>query len=269
MKRISTLSLILTVAISLTSCLNGLDDDYIECGQDIGFIKTVNNIKCAATSYGLVTSPEIKNLQSGECYILGYQITEAAVDGVYNASRVFNISENPLPQTALKTGKPAESTSVAVNDFYIPFYASTDYMDDRWVFNYVASVKNNEKITAEFYYNEDNQIDKNGINVKGSDKIIIDVYFRRNGTPDSSSTVKTKSFSYVGNMRYLRDFALNPENSLDVTKDKYGRYYKIIFIQFRYHKYVSATKSEVTYLGSWENSYAQKSYFMVQNFYID
>jgi hypothetical protein len=269
MKRISALSLILTVAISLTSCLNGLDDDFIECGQDIGYITTNNGIKCAATSYGHITSPEIKNLKTGECYIMGYQITEASVDGIYNAKRVFNISENPLPQSAITIGKPADSTSVAISDLFIPFYSSSEYIEDRWVFNYVASVKNNEKITAEFYFNKDNQIDKDGVNIKGQNKIIIDIYFRRNGSPDTTSVAKLKGFTYVGNLRELRSFAFNPEYSKEVSKGTNGGIYKILLIQFRYHKYVSATKSEIAYLGSWENSYTQKSYFMVQNFYAD
>lgn len=270
MRKIKALPIISTVVLllALTSCLNNYEgENYIECGRDIGFITTNNGIKCAATSYGYITSSEIKSLKMNECYYLGYQITELPVDGVYNANKVFHVSENPLAQTELKIGKQSDSLSVAVKDLRVPFFSSSEYLDDRWVFDYTALTRNNEKVIANFYFDKDNQIDKYGNNIKGKNKLIIDVYFTKDVTTDSSIVAREKQFSSVGNLKSLRTFAFTPEYSSEVSRGDKGSMYMAVLVQFRYHKYISANKSEIAYLGSWDSVTSQKPFYIVVYYY--
>jgi hypothetical protein len=269
MKKTTPLRIILTVVISLTlfSCID--DDDFITCGQDIGFITTENGIKCAATSYGYVTSPEIKSLSLNECYILGYRITNLPVNGIYTADQVYHVSEKPIPQTALQIRKPTDSSSVAVQDLNILFYAHTNYMGDRWMFTYSALAKSDENISAHFFYDKDNQMDKSGNNIKGKNKLIIDVYFTKTSPAGSNTEVKERTFSAVGNLEGLRAFAFTPEYSQEVSTNQYGKMYMAVQIQFRYHKYIAANTFETAYLGSWNGENDHRVYDLIEYYYTN
>jgi|GEM_PF-3777863 len=246
--RKTTLCVLIGTLFVLTSCLND-DDNVIQCAQDLGYIKTVNNTVCAATSYGYVTSPEIQRLKPNECYILGYTITRAAQNDIYTADNVFNISTKPLGQTSLlQAAPPVESVnSASVSNLNIPIYSSTTYMGDRWMFNYSALAKDSTKITAYFYYDKDNQVDKDGKNVKQENKVILDVAFVKTEVNGDNSVAKERRFASIGNLESLRTFP----NFKKVESNPGGGLYATLLVQFRYHKYISTDKSELSYLGAW------------------
>lgn len=235
----------------LSSCLDE-GGNAIECARDLGYITSVNNTVCAATSCGYVTSPEIQKLKQKECYSLGYTITNSPQNNIYVADRVFHISEQPLPQTSLVQETPPDLTenNIAVNDLNIPIFWSTSYMGDRWLFNFSALTKDKSNVTARFYYDKNNQIDKDGKNVKEENKVIIDVVFIKTESTDDNSVAKMRNFSSIGNLESLRAFP----NFNKVTTDPNGKMYATLLIQFRFHKYISKDKSEISYLGVWNNA---------------
>lgn len=262
------ISLFITAVISasiFTSCLDN-DDNNIECPNDIAYITYHDSVKCAATSCGYVTSPEIKNLKLDECYILGYEITKPSINNIYTAERVYNISEKPLKQTCIQTGAPSARDSFAVSDLKVPFFSPTEYLGDRCMFTYSIPYSNNLSLTPHIYFDPNNQIDKDGNNIKGKNKIIVDIYFSKN---DSTSGNNNYRQSFIGNMKDLRNFIFTSEYSNEISTYENGGRYIAVMVQFRYHKFVYPNKSVISYIGNWDkNSYAG-TYYMIAILYTN
>jgi hypothetical protein len=251
------------------SCIDNDDSYYIKCERDIGFITTKNNIKCAATSYGYITSPEIRLLTLNECYFFGYQISDAPVHDVYTASQIFNKPKEPIPQTLLQIGQPDDSNTVAIRDLHVLFSTSTNYLGDRWIFAYSAPIRGDEKVTAHFYYDKNHQTDQSGNNVKGKNKLIIDVYFTKTSSTESKEALQENYFTTTGNLESLRAFAFTPEYSKEVTTEPNGSMYMAVKIVFRYHQYITANQSAVTYVGSWNKDVNQNVYSIIEYYYTN
>jgi len=262
----SKLIVIIGNLLMLSSCIDE-GSNTIECAQNLGYITSVNNTVCAATSCGYVTSPEIQKLKQKECYVFGYTITSYAQNNVYLADRVYHISEQPLLQTSLVQETPPVLTenNIAINNLSIPIFWSTSYMGDRWLFNFSALSKDKSKVTAHFYYDKNNQIDKEGKNVKEENKVIIDVVFIHSESTEDNSVAKMRNFSSIGNLESLRAFP----NFNKVTTDPNGKMYATLLIQFRFHKYISKDKSEISYLGVWNkvNSCYERVYYLTEAYF--
>jgi hypothetical protein len=237
-------------SMALFSCLNE-EDNYIECRSDIGFITYENGVKCAATSNGYITSTEIKSLILNECYTFGYQITDPPVNGIYKVEKVYNISEKPLTQTSLQIGKPLKIDTLDVWDIDIPIFAPSTYMGDRWVFTYSSITKERENVIASFFFDKDNQMDKNGNDANGNNEIILDIYFTKADSLNSGCEIEEKRFATVANLESLRTFSFTSEYSKNFSIDMFGGMYKSVQILFRYRKFLKSGKSEIAYLGSY------------------
>lgn len=252
MKTIKPKTTLISVLIAsfFTSCLNN-DSNLIESIQDLGYITTVNNTVCAATSCGYVTSPEIKSLRLNECYILGYEINDPAQNGIYTADNVFNISESPVPQTRLNIGTPPSENILSTESLDILSFAPTSYLGDRWLLKYSISLDDNEIAAANYYYDENNQIDARGDDISDENKVIIDVYFTKTDTLDNNDVADHGKYLSIGNLESLRS-AYTPDYSRS-TASQDGKKKVNVLLQFRYHKYVGAnTTPEVSYLGNWD-----------------
>lgn len=255
----------IVTALALSSCLKD-QDNSIQSDQDLAFITTVNDTKCAATSSGYVTSPEIQALTQEECYIIGYRLTTPPVNGIYTAEQVVNVSTTPLPQTALYEGLPAneQENNLAVEDLYIPFYFPTDFMGDRWLFKYSTAIEEGKNVTVRFYYNAANQIDKEGDDISTKNKIIIDVYFdKHDATLAETRAANSKSHLAIANLESLRTL-YNP-NFDNHTGIYNGKKYVNVQLLFRYHRYIDPVRpSEISYIGNWD-SYSSVYMQFVEN----
>ncbi len=234
----------------LSSCL-GDQSESIESGKDLAYITTFNNTKCAATNCGYITSTEIQAMALGECYLVGYSISTPAVNGIYTPDRVINVSVTPLPQSPLREGTPLseQENNFAVDNLTIPFFYPTRYMGDRWIFKYAATLNSNEKLIPRYYYDANNQVDKNGDNIKNKNMVVIDVYFEKVITTNQP-TSGMNEYLTIANLESLRnlympDFSQGTSTSTGKNVD--------VQILFRYHMNKGAgVPSEISYVGNWE-----------------
>jgi len=135
------------------------------------------------------------------------------------------------------------------------------------MFTYWASLKDKDQLTAHFYYDKNNQIDSNGINVKGKGNFIIDVYFTKSTSAGDASVAKERCQSSIGNLESLRSFAFLPEYCPGALQNQGGGLYDLGLLQFRYHKYVSPGQSRVCYLGTWDRETLQRQYYIIETLY--
>lgn len=255
MKFLHILSIL--IAISLSSCLSD-HESSIESSRDIAYVTTIDNTPCVATSSGYVSAPLVKELKQQECYIIAYKITDLSNNGIYQTNDMTNISGSPLPQTALREASPTPDPKygLAVKDLNIPIFAATDYMGDRWLFNYTATISKNENVISYFYYDKNNQIDENGKDISKDNKIIIDILFSKSEIV-RSATMEDKKHLTVGNLESLRRMYTPDYSKGDSEKGV------PVLIQFRYRKYINENRPyEETFFGSWSTNGTSRVYYM-------
>lgn len=262
MKNVRTTPYSLLAILFLTSCLNDSNNGVsLESPRDIAYITTINDTECAATSSGYITHPLVYELQQDECYIVAYRVSASDSQGIYNADMMKNISGAPLPQTKIIEGTSGKITnnSIAVDDLTIPVYSASNYMGDRWLFNYTSSQNKAEKLTAHFYYDRENQIDEEGTSIASDNKIIIDVEFK---TSDTNNTLNNSNDDVlsIGNLAKLRTIY---EPDYKNSSIENGERRVSVLIQFRYAKYNNESKTvEETYVGSWHPNGIKRIYYM-------
>lgn len=252
------------VALSaFTSCINN-DDPYLKSSRDLAYITTVNDTKCAATSYGYITSAAIQNLNINDCYIVSYsyKTSDKTSDGIYVANEFSNISGDPMPQTVLKSGKPSENADdvFKITELAVPVFSPTKYFGDRWAITYtLLSQQQEKKPIVYFYYDKENQIDKDGVDISDDNKVIIDVDFEEDITMSDAS--KEQKRTVIGNLESLRS-AYNPNfNNAQTGND--GAKYVSVLLQFRYKKYNEKSEQfETHYVGTWNTNSIEKILYM-------
>lgn len=239
----------------LTSCLSDSDNEFV-IGDDLAYITSMNGTKCAAIShYGYIASSAISNLPTGEYYLIDYKLTNPAF-GV-NQGEVLGHSKDPLEVSSLTTTDP-EIDDMSILGMQIRSAYPDRHFADGWLFYFESpsSAKNQSK--AYFYYDRDNQIDKNGNDVLQDNKIIIDVYFDAAGAefaPNSSKLQKV-----VADLSSLR-YEYEPDFSKGGS-DKDGNKYVNVGLQFRYSKVNNnSDEAEITYLGAWDSN--SSDYYML------
>lgn len=239
------------------SCLDSSNTSIVS-GKDVGYVTSVKGVPCLATSSGYITSPLVSSLIMNECYLVAYEITMPDKNGIYTAEALTTVSKDPLPQTILQEGKPIfeEGHSFSVKRLEIPVFAASDYMGDRWLFNYIATVNKSEHVSSYFYYDKENQVDRDGKNISGENKIIIDIAFKKTDIM-RLNTMEDKVHLTVGNLEQLRTL-FKPDFSKGDTNNKVN-----VLIQFRYRKYVDEQKpAQEAYLGTWSANNQNKVYYM-------
>lgn len=245
------------IVLLFSSCLESGENSF-QSGRDFAYItesSSSNYVRYAATANGVaITSEEIRNLGLGECYFLSYKVTASGgtTGGVNNAQDVVNLSNYPIPQTSLQQSAPVNtenSISVKTLDPSIT-YLPTDFLGDRWLFAYTVLLKEDEKVAANFYYDANNQKDKDGKDLKGQNAIVIDVRFVKTTVKPENTVEKENGLYGVGNLSALRTISgLIDFTKVEASSD--GNKYVSAPILFRYLKYESAEKPAVeTYLGT-------------------
>jgi len=264
MQRIMKKNVLVTACLAavmlLASCVK--NEDYtVTSERDFAYVTTVNDIKCAATSNGYITGPEVKTLDQNECYFVSYELGGADQNQIYNTTLFSNLSMTPIPQTAIKVMTPPATTPVATTELNVVLFSATDYVDDRWLFTYTTAEETVLNTVVNFYYDANNQIDEEGNDVTHENKIIIDVQLVE-GQEDAEEATD-KALYAVGSLEQLR--AIYPADFSASTSYSDGKKRANVLVQFRFKKHnVSTNVDETTYLGTWDidSISGEKVYYM-------
>lgn len=246
-------------ALFFTSCLDS-GDDSLRINRDIAYITTKNGSACAATRSGyVVTAAQVQTMLRGEFYFVSYEINNSQVDGVYVASEFTKLSDEPIPQTSLKwNSEVPEDRGLAIVELSTPIFAVDDYWNDRWVFGYTVKIGENDGSEMVFYYDKDNQIDKDGKDISKDNKIIIDICAKKIESFATVGPLKNKTAQAVGNLSALRSL-IQPDFTKATTLSD-GTKVVDVLVQFRYKKQVNDDKSEIAYLGKLNNQEGNNFY---------
>ncbi|MDR2950887.1 MAG: hypothetical protein LBV71_16995 [Prevotella sp.] len=264
---------VFSIAFLFSSCL-GDSDNKIEIGSDLAFITTMGSSysKVAAVTgkgYGnmYIQSPQIDQLQEGQCYLLSYRITNLSANssGYYTAED-FGAVPVKLNQTLGAATAPVVENNFAPTSFSLAYYSpsyfqssSTTYVPlfgDRWVFNATTLLKEKDEVYMYFYYDKSKQQEEvNGVMTDiGDNKIIIDVRFKKESFGDGVES--NKQIMAVGNLSDIkRDFRRSDKFSFAS-----GEKTRLVPIKFRYMKSVTEgnnTVNKETLDGTWNTDQVQ------------
>ncbi|MDR3058298.1 MAG: hypothetical protein LBU84_09190 [Prevotella sp.] len=255
---------VFSIAFLFSSCL-GDSDNKIEIGSDYAFITTMGSTytQVAAVSgrgYGpmYLTSVEIAKLQPGECYLLGYRITNTSSGstGYYTAEDIGAVPVK-LNQTTGSYTAPTRTDDFAPTAFSIAYYDFgllnanySSFFGDRWICGIRTPLGEKDEVYAHFYYDLANQKEEvNGVMTDiGENKIIIDVRFERQKYGDGAET--NKEVACVGNLSQIKSYFQSQSGKYN---DK-GEKNVLIPIKFRYNKTVTEGGQDVvkeTLEGTW------------------
>lgn len=257
---------VFSIAFLFSSCL-GDSDNKIEIGVDYAFISTASNYTQIATvtgqSYGgvmRIQSPQISQLQSGECYVLGYRITNTTMNsGGYYTAEDFGATPVKLNQTLGAATAPVVENDFNPTAFTVQYYNSgyaqsgssfSPLFGDRWFFSASTPLKEKDEVFMYFYYDKSKQQEEvNGVMTDvGDNKIIIDVRFKKISYGDGAQT--SKSVVAVGNLSEIKRAFRNSDKFSYASGEKT----RIVPIKFRYMKSVtegSNTENRETLTGTW------------------
>lgn len=255
---------VFSIAFLFSSCL-GDSDNKIEIGSDYAFITTMGSAytTVAAVSGGgygpmYLSSEQISRLQTEECYVLGYRITNTSsnTSGYYTAE---DIGATPvkLNQTRGAYTAPSRQDDFAPTSFRILYYDLgllnanySSFFGDRWIWAVRSSLGEKDEVYAHFYYDPANQREEvNGVMTDiGENKIIIDVRFERQKYGDGAET--NKEVACVGNLSDIKRYFQNQSGKFDYKGEKNI----VVPIKFRYNKTVTEGGQDVvkeTIDGTW------------------
>lgn len=257
---------VFSIAFLFSSCL-GDTNNKIEIAVDYAFISTTSTYSQIATvtgqSYGgvmQIQSPQINQLQSGECYTLGYRITNASM----NSSGYYTAEDYGATPVKLNQTLGAATAPVVENDFnpeaFTVVYYNSGYAQngssfsplfgDRWIFGASTSVKEKDEVFMYFYYDKSKQQEEvNGVMTDvGDNKMIIDVRFKKVSYGDGVET--SKPVTAVGNLTEIKRAFRHSDKFSYASGEKV----RIVPIKFRYMKSVtegSNTVNKETLIGTW------------------
>ncbi len=246
------------VAVLMSSCLGDGDNSY-EIGEAFAYINQEDGIKYASTSIGPVVGPsdQMSGLTVGQCYYIAFKVNTDASSGYYTAEYI-NVLNNgkALTRSSIFTNyKPyknlpenVQSDSIHISSLSVKEYSPYEaYYKDNWVLSYsVPNLKEDDTVDAYFYYDAENQFDKEGTEGGFSkNQIIIDVRFiKKEGNGDG--TAATRSFTSVGNFNSLRSFTPSYGTEEGVA----------VYIKFRFIAPASGSvPARIEYIGNWNSGY--------------
>ncbi|WP_165042462.1 hypothetical protein [Dysgonomonas sp. ZJ709] len=261
MKRI-TFKVIFSVfatALSLSSCL-GDGESVSEDKGIFAYISTgTTGQTIASTPIGQMTTTNMADFTPGKCYLINYKINLSNnSNGLYNAEYITpsNSDGKAIEKSEfypLSVPKAGEDSIVA-KVVGTPFFDGTDYYGDNWFFGYEFTMKPDDKVVAEFYYDRNNQIeiiDKVPTKINPEDnKLIIDVRFKK--VPGSNDgTTASRTVTSVTSLSRLRS-EFHPANNANAVIQ--GDYI-LVPIKFRYWASTTVegkTKDVLTSVGTWD-----------------
>ncbi|MDR1091468.1 MAG: hypothetical protein LBL79_10365 [Prevotella sp.] len=250
----SLFKLILGVFATMTlfsSCL-GDSSNSRENPMAFAYITTKDGIQCAAMDWYYFTSPIIKTLTVGKCYILGYRTNlEMASSQVILAEDIAQPIE--LTTTYGRVDSPTVENTFNPSEFKPDVFFFNDYYGDNWSFSYRASLKEKDTPRAHCFYDVNRQYEMlDGVRKDvEKNQIIIDVRF--DYVPGADGSTRDAYWYSVSNLSGIKSsYKENPEK-YDPTKiiDNYV----IVAVKFRYNQLQSdGTVKEDVYVGNWTSS---------------
>ncbi|WP_165023054.1 hypothetical protein [Dysgonomonas sp. ZJ279] len=258
MKRI-TFKVIFSVfatALLLSSCLG--DGESTSKQENVfAYMSTGDTGQTiASTPIGQMTSASMSDFTVGRCYFVNYEINLSNnSNGIYTAEyiRPTNSNGQAISESKFRTIPVPAATDDAIvaKGIGIPFFHGTDYYGDNWLFSYSFSVKPDDIVEAEFYYDSTNQIDEDGTEIKNTeDKVIIDIRFKKTYSQAGEATTIPKTFTSVTKLSVLRGSFPRPNNPSPIVQGDYT----LIPIKFRYWEPASKAgdPDKLRYVGTWE-----------------
>ena len=245
-RTLPVLSLMFIVPI-INSC--SLGGSYtIENRSDFVYITRVSDTKCAATSNGYVTSSLISSLQYGDCYLMGYTLSNNRdANGFFVAEESALVNDAPLRRFAVYD----KNTMIEdpgynvyeIDDFGVFGFDPYLYYGDNWHFKVVSKYNfENTDVRIRLAYDRNNQFDKTGSDVSGTNRVILDMIFEaKEGTSPISSS---KLYDVAVNMNNLR-MMYTPNFSGAIVSGNLE--YVNVLVQLRYKH-----NGKDEYLGNWD-----------------
>ena len=229
------LSLMVIVPI-ISSC--SLGGSYtIENRSDFVYITKVSDTKYAATSNGYVTSSLISSLQYGDCYLMGYTLSNNRdANGFFVAEESTLVNDAPLRRFAVYDRNTIIEDSgynvYEIDDFGVFSFDSYLYYGDNWHFKVASKYDfENTDVRIRLAYDRNNQFDKTGSDISGTNKVILDMIFEtKEGTSPISSS---KWYDVAVNMNNLRMMYIPNFSGAIVSGDLE---YVNVLVQFRYKR---------------------------------
>jgi len=247
-KALCVLSFTLVILV-VSACTKNPTSFRIENGGDFVYITKIGNTKCAATTYGYMTSDLINSLQYGDCYLMEYVSSSKDENGFFVAEESTLKKENPLRRFAVYDKSTVIDdlgySTHEIDDLGIFAFDPYLYYGDNWYFKLVSKYDfDNADVRMRVVYDENNQFDKNGSDVSGTNRVILDLIF--DAKDGAAANTNAKSYDVAVNMNNLRmmyvpDFS-NPAVSGD-TK------YVNVLVQFRLRH-----GGQDEYIGDWNGS---------------
>ncbi|MDD4379350.1 MAG: hypothetical protein PHN83_05340 [Dysgonamonadaceae bacterium] len=223
MKKIVLICSILTMGFMLSSCLDSGDSSYTGV-MEFSYVTMDNSgLIYARSEGGMITSPQIKLLDPGKCYLLSYTWssengTTSSVDDFLISNVVLTAEPVQVPSTMLiLQDAPKDDIGTPFTSFSRPYFHPGIYFGDFWAFSYQWKKKEGETASVEFY--------KSTEDTGNPDEVMIDVRLNKTGTP-TGTTEKTESGRIAVNMNPLR--LLLGSSSGTQTKN--------IYLRFRYYR---------------------------------
>lgn len=273
---------VFSIAFLFSSCL-GDNENTFEQSRSFSYVTTNDSrVKVAATASGyIVTSSEIQSTSvvEGQCYYLSFKLSSESTvtGGAYNVELTSTPqlikSSNFFNRTSPPSTLPAGTDSLYVTAFNVGNRSPYDYYGDRWLFGYTAQPKVDETPIATFYYDINNQVDKDGTEIITSgtgreNKMIIDVVFTKTNLNPGGVTQSTTAET-VADLSQLRStFDVNSSTESDIVKPDGVTEYVRVAVKFRYWAInPSTSQKEQYYIGTWtinDSNSTSAYYFLIK-----
>lgn len=242
--------------LMFTSCLSDGDSTTERSGA-FAYIKyDMAKGQYAAVEGVHISSPFIKTLDVGECYLIGFRTSfEQDAAGIYKAEDIAQ------PVRLLTLPGRVESASFMEDTFnptaFEPRYAFyNDFLGDRWGFIYRVKLKEKDTPRAFFFYDTEKQYEMvDGVRKDvEKNQLIIDVRFDFIPGADGSSVERNEVT--VGDLGEIKNSYKNASPNFEwsgTTND--GTKYAQVAIKFRYNQLQSdGTVKNDVYVGQWSSN---------------
>ncbi|GAB6008202.1 hypothetical protein FACS1894179_05580 [Bacteroidia bacterium] len=232
-----------------SSCLGDGNSSFEN--QTFAYITTKDGVQCAAMDGNYFTSPLIKTLTPGRCYILGYRTNWEAVSG--NILLAEDIAQPiALTTTYGRVSSPTVENTFNPSAFQPEIAVYSDYLGNNCSFIYIAKLKEKDTPRAHCFYDVNRQYEMiDGVRQDvGKNQIIIDVRFDYISGADGSSV--NASWRSVSDLSEIKRWY--KQNSENYDPSVSGDFVKVD-VKFRYNQLQSnETVKEDVYIGSWTSS---------------
>lgn len=244
--------------LMFTSCLS--DSDSFVQGTGTGYVTTSEGSKYLAFPFGYFSANGVQNLQTGSYYLVDYRIEDLnPVKNVYPGQILSIYKNKPLEESYLKVEEVPAEDAVSVRGITPMDRTNGRELADGWTFYFLPKEGAKKVLEAYFYYDVENQIDKDDKDVSTeSNKVIIDVKFEES-SQELDATELGKLQIVVAKFGELRNTF---EADFSESKpDNDGNKFANVAIQFRFDGQ-DGDKAQTKYVGGWDSKDPYNYYHM-------